>query len=51
MKLFDIPIYKPEWMLKATYQQRCDSCITTGIVSKKKVIFKFCPNCGRLNKK
>lgn len=52
----DIPPYKPEWMIKATYQARCTECVTHILYGakgekSKKMIFKFCPNCGRLNKK
>lgn len=46
----DIEPYTPEWMLKETLQQRCNDPITEGIVNGKKLKFKFCPNCGRLNK-
>lgn len=46
----DLPQLKPEWMLKATFQKRCDNCISSGVVSGKKISFKFCPNCGRINK-
>jgi hypothetical protein len=52
--------YKPEWMLKEVFQGKCDKCITSGFIhpdpqSKnpcyaKKQAFKFCPNCGRLNR-
>lgn len=50
-----IPPYKPEWMLKSTYQARCTECITHILYGAKgekmkKMVFKFCPNCGRLNK-
>lgn len=47
---FDIEIYKPEWMLKASAQQRCKTCVLSGVINKKTTKFKFCPNCGRLNK-
>lgn len=46
----DIEPYKPEWMLRDTFQKRCENCIKSGIVNAKKITFKFCPNCGRLNK-
>jgi ribosomal protein L33 len=53
----DIPPYKPEWMLKDKFQSRCEECVTSGILERKnnkkdatKVKFRFCPNCGRLNK-
>lgn len=48
----EIEPYKPEWMIKQALQKRCDNdaCITSGVVNKKKLQFKFCPNCGRLNK-
>jgi hypothetical protein len=42
--------YTPEWMLKQSLQERCDNPITEGTVNGKKLKFKFCPNCGRLNK-
>ena len=45
-----IPPYKPEWMVKQSLQKRCENCITTGFINDKKAKFKFCPNCGRLNK-
>lgn len=43
------PAYRPEWMLKDIYQQRCDPCITNGTIEGKKTKFRFCPNCGHLN--
>lgn len=46
----DIAPYKPEWMLKDAMQKRCEDCIKEGSVNDKKLKFKFCPNCGRLNK-
>lgn len=46
----DIAPYKPEWMIKQSLQSRCEECITTGVINDKKTKFKFCPNCGRLNK-
>lgn len=46
----DIAPYKPEWMLKAAFQERCQDCLKSGIVNGKKTSFKFCPHCGRLNK-
>lgn len=48
----DLEPYKPEWMIKQALQKRCDndSCIKSGVVSGKKQSFRFCPNCGRLNK-
>lgn len=46
----DLPPYKPEWMLKQALQKRCENCLKSGIVDGKKITFKFCPNCGRLNK-
>jgi len=44
--------YKPEWMLKQSLGQRCEkeACIKSGAIEGKKKLFKFCPNCGRLNK-
>ena len=44
--------YKPEWMIKQSLGKRCDkdACIKAGVVNNKKQLFKFCPNCGRLNK-
>jgi hypothetical protein len=44
--------YRPEWMLKEVFRERCEDngCIKAGVLNKKKVKFKFCPNCGRLNK-
>lgn len=46
------PSYKPEWMIREARQERCGdgNCLKSGIIDKKKVLFKFCPNCGRLNK-
>lgn len=46
----DIAPYTPEWMIRQTMQERCEKCIPSGVVAGKKVVFKFCPNCGRLNK-
>lgn len=46
----DLLPYKPEWMLKQAFQERCENCLKTGIVAGKKTTFKFCPNCGRINK-
>ena len=48
----ETPPYKPEWMIKQTLGKRCDKdeCIKSGMVNNKKQSFKFCPNCGRLNK-
>ncbi len=46
----DLEPYKPEWMVKQSLQERCEQCIPNGIVDGKKRTFKFCPNCGRLNK-
>ena len=46
----DMEPYTPEWMLKESMQARCDNPVTEGIVGGKKLRFKFCPNCGRLNK-
>jgi len=46
----DLEPYKPEWMIKQSLQKRCENPITEGIVNGKKIKFKFCPNCGRLNK-
>lgn len=52
----DIEPYKPEWMIKETLQKRCTECLTHILYGEKgkpskKLVFKFCPNCGRLNKK
>lgn len=44
------PSYRPEWMLKEMFQKRCDPCVTSGILGGKKAKFRFCPNCGHLNK-
>lgn len=49
------PPYIPEWMMKETLGKRCDKsdCIKSGFFTlaiKLPVKFKFCPNCGRLNK-
>jgi hypothetical protein len=46
----DLGAYKPEWMLKQVYQERCNECVKNGVVGTKKTKFKFCPMCGRLNK-
>lgn len=46
----DIEPYKPEWMLRDAYQKRCENCIKSGLIEGKKTKFKFCPNCGRVNK-
>jgi hypothetical protein len=46
----DIEPYKPEWMLRDSYQKRCENCIKSGVIGSKKISFKFCPNCGRINK-
>jgi hypothetical protein len=45
-----LPQFKPEWMLKEVYHQRCEKCISYGVVGKIKTQFRFCPNCGHLNK-
>lgn len=42
--------YRPEWMLKEIYQERCDPCISSGVVGGKKMKFRFCPNCGHVIK-
>jgi hypothetical protein len=46
----DIAPYKPEWMIKQSLQARCNECIGKGIINGKSAKFKFCPNCGRINK-
>jgi len=46
----DLEPYLPEWMLTQSLQKRCENPIYEGIVNGKKIKFKFCPNCGRLNK-
>lgn len=46
----DLEPYKPEWMIKQALQSRCEQCLPDGIVNGKKLKFRFCPNCGRLNK-
>lgn len=48
----DLEPYKPEWMIKQALGKRCDNgaCMKSGIIGTKKQLFKFCPNCGRLNK-
>lgn len=50
----DLEPYKPEWMLRAKFQEKCNECVIyywTGIsMSAKQVKAKFCPNCGRANK-
>lgn len=43
----EIKPYKPEWMLKEIFQERCATCIPDGIINGKKLKFKFCPNCGK----
>jgi hypothetical protein len=43
----EIPQYKPEWMLRHVFQEKCAVCPKNGIIDNKKVKFKFCPNCGR----
>lgn len=47
----DIDPYTPEWMLRETLQARCENCLHNGVIAGKKTAFKFCPHCGRLNKK
>jgi hypothetical protein len=47
----DIEPYKPEWMIKSSLQKRCGDCIQSGIIDDKKMLFKFCPVCGRLIRK
>jgi hypothetical protein len=57
---YDLEQYKPEWLVKEVQQKRCEKCITSGFISSdphiqnpcfaKKQKFKFCPNCGRINK-
>lgn len=46
----DLPQFKPEWMLKEVYHKRCDKCVRNGIIDGKKETFRFCPNCGHVNK-
>lgn len=46
----DLEPYTPEWMLRQSLQERCENPVTEGTVNGKKLKFKFCPNCGRLNK-
>lgn len=48
----DIEPYKPEWMVKQTLGKRCDkdACMKSVTLNGRKQSFKFCPNCGRLNK-
>ena len=48
----DLEPYKPEWMLKQSLGKKCDNkaCIKSGIIAGKTKSFRFCPNCGRLNK-
>lgn len=46
----DLEPYKPEWMVKAKFQEKCEKCATSGTIDGKKTKFRFCPSCGRLNK-
>jgi len=46
----EIKPYKPEWMLRDVVNERCENCLTVGIVDGKKTKFNFCPICGRVNK-
>jgi len=46
----ELPQLKPEWMLKEAFIKRCDPCITDGTINGKKAKFRFCPNCGHMNK-
>ena len=43
--------FKPDWMLREALSDKCSACIKTGVVSGKKMMFKFCPSCGRAIKK
>ena len=56
LNALDIAPYKPEWMLREVMQKRCNEddggCLHALRGSDDKMHkFKFCPNCGRLNKK
>lgn len=42
-----IPPYKPNWMLKDVYKDKCIKCVISGTVEGKKLKFNFCPRCGR----
>lgn len=39
--------FKPEWMLRHTFKDKCESCIKNSVINKEKVLFNFCPICGR----
>lgn len=43
--------FKPEWMLRHSFKDKCEICPKTGIISNKKTSFNFCPICGRSVKK
>lgn len=47
----NIPQYKPEWMQKDIFHKRCVECNHGGVLDGKKTVFRFCPNCGHINKK
>ena len=43
--------FKPEWMLRHAFKDKCEACTKTGIINGKKASFNFCPICGRSVKK
>lgn len=43
--------YTPEWMIRHKHVDRCDKCVSDGIISGKKTKFVFCPMCGKSIKK
>lgn len=48
---FAIGQFKPEWMLRHTFKDKCETCTKTGRIGGKKISFNFCPICGRSVKK
>jgi hypothetical protein len=43
----EIGQFKPEWMLRHTFKEKCNKCHKNGIIEGKKIEFNFCPICGR----
>jgi hypothetical protein len=42
------PIYKPNWMLREVFKEKCSSCMTSvTTIDKEYIEFNFCPICGR----
>lgn len=44
---FELPQLTPDWMQRVIYGEKCDTCIKSATINKKRVKFNFCPACGR----